>query len=829
MKKLKLVKGFILAIMICLLWSQIGAASAFASQTAAQLTGGDVAIPAIIERTTPSVVAIIGKPGEQNDAWGGNRYNLAHGTGVIVQSDGYIVTNAHVVKDMRNIVVVTSDGHSYSGKTTHYDEESDLALVKIEATGLTPATFASAADIHVGETVMAIGTPLSFALRNSVTVGIVSGMERAVKSNYQLIQTDAAINPGNSGGALVNMNGQVIGINSMKFVQYGVDSLGFAIPVDTVKYVLDHFFKYGKVKRPYIGLELSESWEAVVGLPAKEGLEVSYVDPDSPSAKAGIKQGDVLVSIENEQVRTLVQYHEALKKYLPGQTVRLGILSDGKTVVHNVELGENSAKGAALVQNEDGAYIDADQGKTKIGDSHFGWSMKYPAGLMKGNQSSDGDSVNFADSAGDFDVYIMIEERQSVNLSQLGLMKQLADKAEDTVLEKRYVEQADQPYAKLVGKTEDGEYYQIRAFHKEDKIYYLFLYVKKDELYNNDFKRKSYEDLLDTFKLAFDSTDTAMKDISVFQTKNTVTTNYGLAFDIPSDWTDADRYNSGLYFASKDQTQTISVEVTSASSGDTLKDWASRQEKFFLDSYVQDYRESSGNKETTIAQLPAVEGHVSSTMGDKWRTSRAVFLIKDKYKYQIQFTYPKDDEGTDKLAWLDDSIASIRFSKDSLNGSLGFIQDEDDLLDLSKTVTYTNKTYKYEMNTPEFWYASADGDKDSERKAFSFGGGSLIVEADDRSGLEDVIKRVEQAHKKSADADADYKYEMTDETLFDTSVKKIALTYKTKNVPYTLNEYVFNKNGITYTVRVRINDAVKTEANWERLNNAVHSLTFLAQ
>jgi S1-C subfamily serine protease len=221
----------------------IGAGSSYAADS-----GSDV--PKVVSQTSASVVAIIGKPTGTGKAWDKNRYNLAHGTGVIVKSDGVIVTNAHVVKDMHNIVVVISDGKTYTGRTTHMDVESDLALVKIEATGLSAAKLASSSNIQVGETVAAIGTPISFALRNSVTVGIVSGIERSVNSEYQLIQTDAAINPGNSGGALVNMSGEVIGINTLKYTEFGVESLGFAIPMNTVKYVLDHFERYGKVKRP---------------------------------------------------------------------------------------------------------------------------------------------------------------------------------------------------------------------------------------------------------------------------------------------------------------------------------------------------------------------------------------------------------------------------------------------------------------------------------------------------------------------------------------------------------------------------------------------------
>ncbi|GAB1533356.1 MULTISPECIES: S1C family serine protease [Brevibacillus] len=293
-------------------------------------------IPGVVARVSASVVAIVGKP-EGNESGRDNRFNLAHGTGVIVKADGWILTNAHVVKDMRNLTVITVDGKQYGGTVTNMDEESDLALVKIQATGLQPAKFASNYAIRVGEPVIAIGTPISVSLRNSATLGIISGANRSVSSTYRLIQTDASINPGNSGGPLVNVKGEVVGINSMKFVSVGIDNLSFAIPADTAQYVMNHFFTYGKVNRPYWGAELEESWAAVVGLPTKEPLRITRIEPGSPAAKAGFQVGDVIYSINQAPFSTLVEFNELLKKYLPGQTVELMVQSGGDMVKRKVQ------------------------------------------------------------------------------------------------------------------------------------------------------------------------------------------------------------------------------------------------------------------------------------------------------------------------------------------------------------------------------------------------------------------------------------------------------------------------------------------------------------
>nr|WP_309491738.1 trypsin-like peptidase domain-containing protein [Paenibacillus sp. CGMCC 1.16610] len=295
-------------------------------------------ITEVVKKVSPSIVGIIGKPMSGSQASSDNRFNLAHGTGIIVQSDGLIVTNAHVVEDMKQIIVVTSDGKQYAGKTIHLDEESDLAVVQIDAKDLPAATFAKSSNVEVGELVVAIGTPITFALRNSVTYGVISGTDRSLHSTYRLLQTDAAINPGNSGGALVNLQGEVIGINSLKLSAAGIDGLGFAIPSDTVQYILNQFMKYGKVKRPALGLEVEESWAAVVGLPTDEPLKVSRVDPNTSAADAGIKEGDVLYSVNNSNVKTLVDLNELLKQYLPGDKVTLTLQSNGDIIQKDIIL-----------------------------------------------------------------------------------------------------------------------------------------------------------------------------------------------------------------------------------------------------------------------------------------------------------------------------------------------------------------------------------------------------------------------------------------------------------------------------------------------------------
>jgi serine protease Do len=823
-------KGIIALLAAFLLVSLQGPAPAYAAEVNAE-------VPKVVEKTSPSVVAIIGKPSSDSDkTLEKNRFNLAHGTGVIVESNGVIVTNAHVVKDMKNIVVVTSNGTTYNGHATNIDEESDLALVKIEASGLSPATFASSSDIRVGETVAAIGTPISFALRNSVTVGIVSGLDRSVNSQYQLIQTDAAINPGNSGGALINMNGEVIGINTMKYADFGVENLGFAIPVDTVKYVLKHFQLYGKVKRPYLGLELEESWEAVVGLPSSTGLRVAYVDPDSPAAGVGIQQDDLFVSIGASKVKTLVDYNEAIKKFLPGEKVDITIQSGSSTITKSVTLGEVQHQETKWTQDAEGTYLDADRGKTKIGDSHFGWSMKYPAGLVKGRQSDEGDSVSFVDAKGEFSLSIKVESNQSDELSPSALLNRLAsddegdysDESSTTILERRYVKREGSPYAKIVGRTGDDGYIQTRGFLHLNRLYKVQMFVSKEH-YNNDFKQNSYNDLLDSFKLSFNDKDESLKDISVYSGGNTTYKNeYGLSFALPSNWQQGGYTGSSSFF-NDDFSQMLHVRVTSASSGDTLGAWADRQRKQFEALYAPKYRTVEEPEELTLAGVPALKVAYADTLGSKWNAGYSLFFIKDNYKYEVEVSYPQEEDGAGLKDLLKTLTTTIKVEKDSMDQELGFIQDLDELMDPDHAITYKNEKFKYALQIPEIWTSSKSYDnKDQMNKTFLFTGGYLTVGADTKTSYENTVKDEDADQKKSHEKDNEYVYTDAEVTLFGgVKTRKYEISYANAKVPYKETVYIFNQNHISYTVTLRIDEAVRTEANEVRLYKAFESFTFL--
>lgn len=331
--------------------AKLGGTGKYDSKTGKYIYTAKDQVPDVVDNVSPSVVGIIGRAEDGVETGGSDRYNLAHGTGVIIKSSGWIVTNAHVIDGLTEAVVVTSDGKSYKIVKSYSDPVSDIAIIKINAKSLKAAKFISSSEqTRVGETVIAIGTPVSFSLRNSATVGVVSGLNRTVNGSYRLIQSDTAINPGNSGGPLVNLKGEVVGINSMKFAALGVENTGFSIPAETVNYVIKHYFTYGEVRRASLGVELEESWSAIVGLPTEDPLTITSV-LTKEAKKAGIKEGDELYSIAGKRVTSVVDINELLKSYLPGQKVKLLMQSGGDIVSRQV----------VLTQGETEVYSEEDE------------------------------------------------------------------------------------------------------------------------------------------------------------------------------------------------------------------------------------------------------------------------------------------------------------------------------------------------------------------------------------------------------------------------------------------------------------------------------------
>jgi len=308
----------------------------------------------------------------------------ALGTGFVISGDGYIVTNNHVVDGADEIVVKMKNGKEYPAKLIGTDKKVDVALLKVKARGLQTVKLGDSDALRVGDWVMAIGNP--FGLSQTVTAGIVSAKGRVIGAGPydHFIQTDAAINPGNSGGPLFNLKGEVVGINTAIYSRSGGNlGIGFAIPVNMAKPVIDELRRTGHVTRARLGVYIAEVDKATMqalGLKNKHGALVRQVENGSAADKAGIKPGDVIVSVDGEVIQQMHDLPIRISRHKPGEKVRIGIIRAGKatTIVVKVEkmpetasksgrAGKPQAKLGLLLRNLDADLAENLQTKVRRG------------------------------------------------------------------------------------------------------------------------------------------------------------------------------------------------------------------------------------------------------------------------------------------------------------------------------------------------------------------------------------------------------------------------------------------------------------------------------
>ena len=278
-----------------------------------------------------------------------NRVQLAergYGSGVIYDKSGLIVTNNHVVDGASEIVVSLADGRSAQGKVLGADAATDLAVVKIELDNLPVAEFGDSSTVQVGEPAIAIGNPLGMEFRGSVTVGIISALNRSVEigeKKFTLFQTDAAINPGNSGGALVNADGEIIGINSAKIGVSNVEGMGFAIPINNVKPIIKELASKGRIAHPYVGASLIDADIAKhygFDMDLHGGLFIMKLTKGGPLARAGARTGDIITEFNGIKVKTVADLRNEIAKKQVGDQVNITILRNENQMTLAVTLQE---------------------------------------------------------------------------------------------------------------------------------------------------------------------------------------------------------------------------------------------------------------------------------------------------------------------------------------------------------------------------------------------------------------------------------------------------------------------------------------------------------
>ena len=378
--------GRVLALVLCL--AMLAGAFAVAAYAEDEQPRQELSAADIYEQNVDSTVGI--RTTVTTNVWGYETQGATAGSGFIVSDDGYILTNYHVVEGAKDITVTTYDGTSYDGELIGYDESNDIAVLKVDASGLKPVTIGDSSALRVGDEVLAIGNPLG-ELTFSLTGGMISALDREITVSsgvtMDLIQTDCAINSGNSGGALFNMYGEVVGITNAKYSGSGmgasIDNIGFAIPIQRVAGIVQSIIEKGYIAKPYIGVTVSDVSAEARGYGLPEGAAVKSVEEDGPSAGL-IQENDIITAANGQAVSGRHALSDIVTAAQVGSELDLTVYRQGQETHVTVTVGEKEQSALPDGQEQepapDGNGPSQDQGQEawqEFGDSFEDFLREY--------------------------------------------------------------------------------------------------------------------------------------------------------------------------------------------------------------------------------------------------------------------------------------------------------------------------------------------------------------------------------------------------------------------------------------------------------------------
>ncbi|MCD1258710.1 copper amine oxidase N-terminal domain-containing protein [Paenibacillus athensensis] len=464
--------------------------------------------------------------------------------------------------------------------------------------------------------------------------------------------------------------------------------------------------------------------------------------------------------------------------------------------------------------------LNSDLGKTKLGNSFYGWSMNYPSGLEKQSISFKEDGAAFTDTNGEYRFSVYVEELED-SLSQDALLKKLnaSVTSSETVLDKKYVRQGSGGYARIVSKNSEGKYYEGRGYVKGDYYYQIILTVNKEENYKNKAKNQAYTDLLDSFKTEFDKKDPAIKDISTVKDgyRTYVNKDFGFTMKLPSEWNDASS-SSSLDFYDEKTDAALSIRVTSVEDKDTLAAWVDRETAQITSYYTSDNVKIDKPVDMTVSGEPAKLLKYSSRTGDTWTNFYGLYVFKDGHKFEIDFVQNKTAVDAKLFKAITDSF---KFEGEA---TVGYIDDDRDFIDRDKTSTVTRKSQHFSIDIPDFWYPYEDEDS-KDMLEYSFVGGLLLVFNNEDQSYDNIVqndnKVLDEARKRK-----NFNIVMNgSDTIGGLNASKLVYENDADNGG-RLRTFVYHvKSGDNvYTIIASMYQAVMTDANVQRLDKVIHSL-----
>ncbi|MBD7968905.1 stalk domain-containing protein [Paenibacillus gallinarum] len=485
-----------------------------------------------------------------------------------------------------------------------------------------------------------------------------------------------------------------------------------------------------------------------------------------------------------------------------------------------VRLKGNDNEDADHEQSEDG--IDADVGKTKIGNSYYGWSMNYPTGLVVGS-SYDGseDYINFMDAEGAYYFEILVNAEE-VKLDADDMLQQLVQEAKsmgETVMDREAYPNAPTPYARIVTKDTEGTFWEVRQYYDNGRLYEIYF---SDNEASNYKDLQKYAPLLNSFKTSFNTSDRSVKDLSTVEDGMTTAYNqdYGIGLTVPAEWS---KDNQNMVYESKKGTH-LSLQVTSAPQGASVKDWSNQLAKWMKDVFVTDAYREMDSYTAKVAGKDAQINKFEYNFGDGWTTEYNVLIQENGYRYYLEYAVP--EKAGEEMERFDSILKSLEIDFETVTENFGRLGEDPYLIDKSKSVTRSSKKYGYSLDIPRFWTPLQD-QYERSKISYQFTGGYFSIQTNEEISVELAVSQMKESYEEAGKSRKDFRLVGTESITFAGQPATSFTYHEVENgVPHQGKQILFEHKGITYTITSVINDANRTEVQKSALDHALESFSF---
>ncbi|BFH65507.1 copper amine oxidase N-terminal domain-containing protein [Paenibacillus azoreducens] len=468
--------------------------------------------------------------------------------------------------------------------------------------------------------------------------------------------------------------------------------------------------------------------------------------------------------------------------------------------------------------DEDDPGIDTDLGKTKIGNSYYGWTINYPSGLLLGDSERDESIVSFSDADNTYYFEVHTSD-QDVKLGAEDLLDMLVENAKDAgqlVVDRGSFPQAKVPYARIIVKDADGTFWENRMYYGNDRLYEVYF---ADLTAANYKDLKKYTGLLDSFNIGYNPLDKTIKDLSTVKNgmRHEGNDDYGITLDVPAGWK-VD--NANMFYESKSGSY-LKLKVSSSPRGSSLEQWSEELKTWVKESFVPDSYQIVGTSPIEVSGEKGLMNEVRYNYGDGWITEYEVMLLRDGYRYYAEYSAPEDQKGD--IAKFKDLMKSINIDFKVVSGTFGTMEDDSFLISKMKTTTKQSKTFKYRIDIPQYWTANQDKFEKSTVD-YQFTGGRFLITAEKAASLEAAVNQLKSYYTEAAKYQKDLKVEKTENITF-AGVPAVSLTLHQikEGIPYSARQIILQKDDIVYTISASLNDANATAAQKDAIERTLNT------